>query len=1091
METGGGAVTVNLATGIATDTFGDTDTLSGIQNVIGTSGADTFTTASSGVDTFTGGAGNDTYNVKAGDIIVENAGGGTDSVFTTDSYTLEANVENLTLQDKTGSIVSNTQTFDNLPLGPITNGEAGWEILTSVDQAVVTDPNNPANQVFHISSDPSNGAFAGPFSPALSASAGEPDTGAAFNGQSISFNFQAVSASPTDGSRLEVDFGNAAGTDRNNFLVIENTANGLRIAVSEPTADGQDFTGDETDPAPNDWRELVAGVNPNVQHTLEMRLDYVDGANNDVIGVYLDGQLIGETTTFENFHDGLGGTHITNAQANLTDRVIFRESNNGQPQDGAGGQNQGFNFDNLTTSVYNNTSGTGNAEDNIITGNSGDNVLTGLAGNDTLNGGVGIDTAVYQDARSNYTIAATTNSHGLITSFTGVTETGANAAHDGTDSLTSIERLQFGSGPAAVTLDVNQKVQLFDSTNHLIGTFDHIQDAINAGADGDKIVLAAGTYDENVSLSKNIEIDGANSGTAGTGARGAESVIMGQMTVSAAASAAAHVIINGVEIYNTSDTAHPFVGINVTSATDVTVTNSVFFSPVPNGNNTGTPDRAIQLTTGATGTVDIDHNLFTGASHAAFSTASWTTGIWSDGAQLSGTIDSNTFEFVRTAINADDFSNTLAITHNTVQNSGSGVSIGVGTDASSITSVSNITSIHDNTFTNVDTDFNLQNVTTPIGFDLTATNNQTSGVSSGTVLGGTAGDTIKGSVDNDILIGNGNNDTLTGGGGSNTLVGGAGIDTATGYSAGATIAIANGHWVVNHDGSTDVLTGIEQVVIAGKTYLLVDQTGANVGGFQHVQDAINAAPASGGATILIAPGSYSESNTTASGAAGIYIDKPDLTLQGVDATGALITTVAAAETTGATIISAHQNDFGANDWIDVGGTNTVIQGLHLQAGPETDNKLLEIWANNVTVENDFVDVNKDGQLTYSLAGSNTLFDPLTGYTGAVAIYLNDNGDPLTDNITAYNINHNFLNEGIVVANGVGDPSLGIGANQLITNNDFGGTFDPNTGLGRYDTVVINGQVNGIGWLLEPTQTPTIAGNTVRLNQHNAIPVAWQ
>ena len=83
-------------------------------------------------------------------------------------------------------------------------------------------------------------------------------------------------------------------------------------------------------------------------------------------------------------------------------------------------------------------------------------------------------------------------------------------------------------------LDVNQKVQLFDSANHLIGTFDHIQDAINAGADGDLIRLAAGSYDENVTLNKNIEIDGVNAGTVGTGSRGAESVIRGQVTVSAA-----------------------------------------------------------------------------------------------------------------------------------------------------------------------------------------------------------------------------------------------------------------------------------------------------------------------------------------------------------------------------------------------------------------------------------------------------------------------------------------------------------------------------------------------------------------------------
>ena len=127
----------------------------------------------------------------------------------------------------------------------------------------------------------------------------------------------------------------------------------------------------------------------------------------------------------------------------------------------------------------------------------------------------------------------------------------------------------------------------------------------------------------------------------------------------------------------------------------------------------------------------------------------------------------------------------------------------------------------------------------------------------------------------------------------------------------------------------------------------------------------------------------------------------------------------------------------------------------------TTNKLLEIWANNVTVENSFIDVNANP----------------TGYTGAAAIYLNDNGNPATDVITQYTIDHNILNEGIIVANGVGDPSLGIGANQLITDNQFVGVFDPNTGVGRYDTVVINGQVAGIPWLLEPTQTPTISGNS--------------
>src|ERR1700709_747544 len=125
------------------------------------------------------------------------------------------------------------------------------------------------------------------------------------------------------------DFANGAAPDRNNFLVIESsTTTGIRIAVSEPlsptvVSGGSDFSG-SADPAPNDYRELVTGVDPGVQHTLEMRLDYVDGQNNDRIDIYLDGQYIGQTTTFENYHDSLGGTHLANAAANFTDPVFFR-----------------------------------------------------------------------------------------------------------------------------------------------------------------------------------------------------------------------------------------------------------------------------------------------------------------------------------------------------------------------------------------------------------------------------------------------------------------------------------------------------------------------------------------------------------------------------------------------------------------------------------------------------------------------------------------------------------------------------------------------------------------------------------------------
>jgi Ca2+-binding RTX toxin-like protein len=437
-------------------------------DVTGTAFGDTFRARdnngdhglSNGPFDLSGGAGDDVYFVSSGDTVVEGSSGGTDEVRTTTSYTLPANVENLTLLDGT----TDTQTFDNMALGPIHDGDNGWVFLSSPgsrDENIVAGPNG--THEFKMSSDPAVADFAGPYSPALDASAGEPDTGAAYNSQTISYEFQAVNPSP-DGSRLEVDFGNAAGTDRNNFLVIESFGSGIRIAVSEPDLSGN-FSGDGSSAPPNDWRELASGVDPTVAHTLQMRLTYVDGQNNDVIGIYLDGKYIGQTTTFENYHDGAvvsDATHIANAAANLTDRVFFRPSANGATNDGPGGVDAGFYFDNITNSVYNgnnNTNGTGNADANVITGNDGDNTLTGLGGNDTLVGGYGVDTAHYTGTLStaNFSFDSGTNQWTVD----------ATANGEGTDHLSGIEVVTDGAGHKFLLLNGGSEFhttqQAFDS----------------------------------------------------------------------------------------------------------------------------------------------------------------------------------------------------------------------------------------------------------------------------------------------------------------------------------------------------------------------------------------------------------------------------------------------------------------------------------------------------------------------------------------------------------------------------------------------------------------------------------------------------
>ncbi len=85
------------------------------------------------------------------------------------------------------------------------------------------------------------------------------------------------------------------------------------------------------------------------------------------------------------------------------------------------------NFENLTGSSFNDT----------LTGNSSSNTITGGSGNDIINGGNGVDTAVFSGQWSNYTITFNSGSN----TYT-VTDN-RSGSPDGTDTLTSIELLQF------------------------------------------------------------------------------------------------------------------------------------------------------------------------------------------------------------------------------------------------------------------------------------------------------------------------------------------------------------------------------------------------------------------------------------------------------------------------------------------------------------------------------------------------------------------------------------------------------------------------------------------------------------------------
>jgi Ca2+-binding RTX toxin-like protein len=345
------AVTVNLTNGTTTSNAGvggaGTDSLSGFENVIGGTAADSITGNSgnnvidggTGNDTMVGGLGDDTYVVSAvGDLITEIAGEGTDTVLTAlSSYTLGATIENLTFTGN-GNILGTTFTGTGNDLNNIISGSTGSDnLIGGLGDDILLHGT----------------AYAGLLGTSLGAGVDTLNGGGGFDTASFLYASKGVT----------VDLGNAG-----NQVTGENGSAAVRLISIE---------------------KLIGS-------------SYGDTIIGDANANQLEGGLGNDTLI------GLAGNDLLNGGDGI-DTVSYIAATASVNVNLATGAVAGGADNDILTSIENVIGSNfadrleGSAVDNILDGGLGDDTLIGTNGNDALIGGAGNDLAVFSGNFADYT----------------------------------------------------------------------------------------------------------------------------------------------------------------------------------------------------------------------------------------------------------------------------------------------------------------------------------------------------------------------------------------------------------------------------------------------------------------------------------------------------------------------------------------------------------------------------------------------------------------------------------------------------------------------------------------------------------------
>lgn len=425
--------------------------------------------------------------------------------------------------------VCNGSTFDTFTTGTV-NGQQGWHVSGDVDQEIV--PNTFGYSTFGCKSLRMSDATTSVFI----------------------FNQVFSSSTLNTGELGSLDDNGATGTPRNHFdaqfdlaSVLQNEQPGMHLSVSPDRGDGtrmsslgfsdtasginvffDDVTGTTT-PTTFNETQIATNLSRSVPHTIKFAMDFLEGTSNDIVKIFIDGNLVHTGTSWENFYrydaDAFGGP--TPNSSRTVNSLVFYEPGTALP----GQKSNGFLIDNiaLTSTTTTATSTPSDTTPPVITltGSSTVNVLAntsytdaGATANDNVDGN--ITSNIVTTGLPIDTLAT-----GTFTVHYNVSDAAGNHAAEVTRTVNVNATTTASTTPPVITLNGSSTMNIFlnstftdpgatavDSTNTSIPVI--ATGTVNTAATGTYTITYTATDSNNLSATTTRTVNVAASSTPST-----------------------------------------------------------------------------------------------------------------------------------------------------------------------------------------------------------------------------------------------------------------------------------------------------------------------------------------------------------------------------------------------------------------------------------------------------------------------------------------------------------------------------------------------------------------------------------------------